>query len=324
MSHTSNTEIVYGLDAIIKRTLKRLSIADKKIDVCISGAAIEGTVKAKPVFNATISLKKKGVKLRYITEITRQNIPYVKELMKTAEFRHMEEIKGNYSIVDDKDYQATASVIEGEGPTESVLSTARAFVEQQQFVFDMLWKKAIPAKQRFREIEEGSKREFIDTVQDKDEIQNIISKMLSIATDEIDMVFPTKKSFYEFEKDNFFRILDVKVSDNAGMQIKILSECDSNETGNTEKIVSKYQNLKFLFMDKKVPSKVLIIITDKEYALAVELKDNQIGQGNDDENNEMGLAIYSNSKYTVLSYDSIFETLWIKAEMKLDRNKRNV
>lgn len=161
MSHSYNTEIIYGLNAIVERTLNRLSNANKKIDACISGAAIAGIVKAKPVFDMTVSLKKKGVKIRYVTDITPQNILYVKELMKTAEFRHMDGIKGNYSIVDAVDYQATAAVDEGEGPTESVLSTARAFVEQQTFVFDMLWRKAIPAKQRISEIEEGIKENLL-------------------------------------------------------------------------------------------------------------------------------------------------------------------
>ena len=81
--------------------------------------------------------------------------------MKTGVFRHMDEIKGNYSIVDGEDYQATAAVTEGEGPTESVLSTAKAFVEQQQFIFEMLWRKAIHAKKRVREIEEGTKRDLM-------------------------------------------------------------------------------------------------------------------------------------------------------------------
>jgi hypothetical protein len=66
----------------------------------------------------------------------------------------MDEIKGNYSVVDEIDYKATDAVTEGKGPIESVLSTAKAFVDQQQFVFDMLWRKAIPSKQRISEIEE--------------------------------------------------------------------------------------------------------------------------------------------------------------------------
>jgi len=195
VSHSYNTEIVCGLDAIIKRTLQRLSKADKKIDVCVSATASEAIVKAKPIFDMIVSLKKNGISIRYITEITPQNLSYVKELMKTGVFRHMDEIKGNYSIVDGEDYQATAAVTEGEGPTESVLSTAKAFVEQQQFVFEMLWRKAISANKRVREIEEGAKREFIETVQDKTEIDKIISHLISSAVEEIDIVLPTNNSF---------------------------------------------------------------------------------------------------------------------------------
>ena len=40
--------------------------------------------------------------------------------MLTAEFRHMDGISGNFSIVDGRDYQATAAVNEGDPPNESV------------------------------------------------------------------------------------------------------------------------------------------------------------------------------------------------------------
>jgi hypothetical protein len=45
--------------------------------------------------------------------------------------------------------------------------------------FDMLWRKAIPAKQRIKEIGEGLKREFIETIQDPEEIQILVSKVIS-------------------------------------------------------------------------------------------------------------------------------------------------
>jgi hypothetical protein len=45
----------------------------------------------------------------------------------------------------------------------------------------MLWKKAIPAKQRIKEIEQGLKREFIDTIQDPYETQKILDKLLESA-----------------------------------------------------------------------------------------------------------------------------------------------
>ena len=47
-----------------------------------------------------------------------------------------------------------------------------------QYFFDMLWRKAIPAKQRIKEIEEGLKREFVETLQDPEEIENLVSKVI--------------------------------------------------------------------------------------------------------------------------------------------------
>jgi two-component system sensor histidine kinase VicK len=103
----ARTEIIYGTPNIVKRTIQRLSATTEKLDTCITGAAIEGTVKAKPVFEEISRLKRNGIKLRYITEITKRNLPYCKVLMQTGEFRHMDGIKGNFSIVDGRDYQAT-------------------------------------------------------------------------------------------------------------------------------------------------------------------------------------------------------------------------
>ena len=71
----------------------------------------------------------------------------------------------------------------------------RAFVEQQEYFFDMLWKKAIPAKQRIKEIEENLKKEFIETIQDTGETTTLISKVLSSATDEIQLIFSRSSTF---------------------------------------------------------------------------------------------------------------------------------
>ena len=49
----TRTEIIYGTQNIIKRTLQKVSATVKKIDVCISSAAAEGTVKVGPIFKET-------------------------------------------------------------------------------------------------------------------------------------------------------------------------------------------------------------------------------------------------------------------------------
>ena len=70
-----------------------------------------------------------------------------------AELRHLDGIKGNFGIADGKDYGGSASVKEGEPPIELIRSNVRTFVEQQQFLFETLWSKAMPAEQRVSEIE---------------------------------------------------------------------------------------------------------------------------------------------------------------------------
>ena len=49
-------------------------------------------------------------------------------------------------------------------------------------------------------------------------------------------------------------------------------------------------------------------------------KDIPVDHDNFDEVDDVNMAIYSNSEYTVMSYDSIFENLWTKAEMKNAEN----
>ena len=62
-----------------------------------------------------IKAKNRGVKFRYITEVTTKNISYCKEIIKYfhAEIRHLDGVKGNIEINDDgKEYVVTANLQE--------------------------------------------------------------------------------------------------------------------------------------------------------------------------------------------------------------------
>jgi len=112
--------------------------------------------------------------------------------MKICELRHLDEIKGNFGLGDGVYYRASAKTTESSPPPLLISSTLRALVEQQQYFFDMLWRKAIPAKKRIKEIEEGLKREFIETIQDPRETLDLIPKLLSSSTEEIQLIISNK------------------------------------------------------------------------------------------------------------------------------------
>lgn len=68
---------------------------------------------------------------------------------------------------------------------------------------------------------------------------------------------------------------------------------------------------------KKNQSQVIIIIVDGEYVLAIESKEiSNLDESDVGDLAQLGVAIYSNSKYTIMTYESVFETLWTKAEIK--------
>lgn len=194
------TEVIYGDENIINDTLKIYSVLKEYLDICndFRGPSMF-VIPNHPVTKAYKELNERGIQLRFIAEITKDNISDCRELMKTCELRHLDEVKGNFGISDGIYYRASAKTKLSSPPPLLICCTLRAFVEQQQYFFDMLWKKSIPAKQRMKEIEEDQKREFIETIQDSEETFTLASKALSSATEEILIVFSHANSLRQYE-----------------------------------------------------------------------------------------------------------------------------
>jgi two-component system, OmpR family, sensor histidine kinase VicK len=327
------TEVIYGIEEIKRRTLERFSSTRINVDSCIDPLNPSTIMNVKPIVEAISNLKKRGIKTRVITEMTSDNLHYCKELMKIAtEVRHLDAMKGNFSISDQLVYQASTlgnffipskispSMLslkldqnsqEAKELTQSILSTVRAFVEQQQYFFDMLWQKAIPARQRIKEIEEGLKREFIETIQDPAEIQNLVSKTITSAVEEIDIVFSTPNSFKRYEREGIIELLTKKLDE--GIKGRILLNQSNDIQRSIERLGKMHpqQQIAIRELDKSIKTKLTTIMADRELSLVVELKDDT----KENSNEAIGFATYSNSESTVLSYISIFEALWMQSQI---------
>ena len=93
-----------------------------------------------------------------------------------------------------------------------------------------------------------------------------------------------------------------------GIKVRILLNPDDVIQRSIEKL-RVHPQITIKNLDKSVQTKVTTIVADNELSLVIELKDDT--QLNSKE--AMGLATYSNSESTVLSFASIFETLWIQS-----------
>lgn len=316
------TKVIRGIENIVDETVTHFTALMRYQDICAdSNAPSMFLIPDHPVTKAYQELKKRGTRLRFITEITKDNIEFSKELMKKYDLRHLDEIKGNFGISDDIYYTASAKTHQSSPPPLLIVSTVKAIVEQQQYFFDMLWRKAIPAKQRIKEIEQGLKREFMETIQDPYEVQTILNNILKSANEEILLTFPTKtttlsnKRLSRYEQECLIPLLRNAVE--RGVKLRFLFDKSVDKGMDRESLItnSNYDTVETQVLDLQEQNKIIAIIVDKEVCLTVEVKDEDYEE--DDSIIEvLGLATYSNSESTVSSYASIFDTLWIQAELR--------
>jgi signal transduction histidine kinase len=151
---TERSEVLYGTENAKNLLLQIASQAKRRIDVCDDYTIPSVNIPAE-LFKRLLSQAKSGqIRFRYLTEITKGNIEYCKQIMEIAEVRHLYGIKANFGV-SDTEYTSTAVMQQVHAIPEVIYSNVEKIVEQQQYLFETLWSKAISAEQRIREIEEG-------------------------------------------------------------------------------------------------------------------------------------------------------------------------
>jgi two-component system sensor histidine kinase VicK len=285
--------------------------------------------------NERLKAKRRGVNFRYITEVTKDNLSYCKELSEFAEVRHLNGVKGNFEISKIRikgewkgEYIATATLQEAEPVTQLIYSNVKEIVEQEQFVFDTLWDKAIPFLVRIKEIEEGIKPEVIGIIADPKEALETEYRLLKSAKQEVQIIFSTINTFLLQERQLGITKILSNLS-KQGVRTRILTPMDIDVKELTSNLKKQYEQEIYqkkqasknnnnnnnadicsaIDIQEIAPSSSInakIIIVDKQDSLAMEIKDGT----RDDLYNTIGLTTYSNSKSTIASYCAIVENLY--------------
>ena len=305
------TEVLYGVENTVRTGVQFMQNARKWMDLFGDKNGPSIIIEFADVYkNNYVGAKRRGAKIRFITEITKDNIHYCKELMEIVdEFRHLEGFTGGIAV-SESEYMTTTVLRERQLLTQVFYSNSKEVVEQGQYIFDTFWKKAIPAEQKIKEIEEGIKPEVIETIRDPVEIQMVAFELVNSAKEEILTVFSTANAFLRQERAGATELLQGAAE--RGIKVKIL--LPMNEFVKDiiiQKILGKQKRIEVRYIGESLQSKVSLIVIDRKFSLVVELKDDT----KETSYEAMGLATYSNSKPTVSSYASIFESLWIQSEL---------
>jgi two-component system, OmpR family, sensor histidine kinase VicK len=325
------TKVLYGVETVVNTIIEFLNRTNDVVYACVDQTRPVLTLDTLDLKNAFLYAKKRGVKLHYVTEITKDNISYCKQLMDMVdELRHLDGIKGNF-YVSESGYLAPATAHEvGKSASQVIYSNVTEIIEHQRYVFDSFWNRAIQAGDRIREIEEGIDLAKTEVIQSPQKIMDALLDMIKLAKHEILLILPTINAFLREERIGTFELLKSSILER-NVIVRIMTPINDQIEAllrNVSVTVTKALPPELQRKDKKrqgglqvqrsaiqfketAVTTVTILVIDRKVSLAIEKTDDS----KPDFMEAVGLATYSNSEPTVVSYVSIFEALWKQAEL---------
>ena len=325
------TKVLYGVETVVNTIIEFLNRTNDAVYACVDQTRPILTLETLGLKNAFLYAKKRGVKLHYVTEITKDNLSYCKQLMDMVdELRHLDGIKGNF-YVSESGYLAPATAHEvGKSASQVIYSNVTEIIEHQRYVFDSFWNKAIQAGDRIMEIEEGIDLAKTEVIHSPQKIMDTLLDMIKSARHEILLILPTINAFLREERIGTFELLKnsileknvnvriiTPINDQIEALLRNVSVAITNELrpvrqGKDKKHQGDLQVQRSTIQFKETAvTTVTILVIDRKVSLAIEKTDDS----KPDFMEAVGLSTYSNSEPTVVSYVSIFEALWKQAEL---------
>jgi len=297
------TEVLYGVDNAINLLTNIVYGAKTMLYACVdsSGPQID-MGKVESLRKAILNAKDRGVKLRYVTEITKDNIQYWKDLLKIIdEIRHLEGVKGNFAT-NGTQYMDVAMLHQAKPVVQVIYSNVKAVVDQNLYLFGTLWDKATPAEQKIREIEDGIEQEYFKVITDHEQVSQILTELAKSVKQEALVVLPNDRAMVRLDR---LGVVDyaIKASQTNGADIKIICPLSEVNSKVVKKISDNAPNIKIL---NCINSPYGIYIVDGQRFLRVEMRVAEAEIFSE----AIGLAFYSNSIQSTESFKAIFELLW--------------
>ena len=279
----------------------------------------------------------KGIK--WICNIEKENLEIAKIFLKMGmQIHHIKNLPPINFALGDKEINATIEEMEKGKMVQSLLtSNEPLYIRHFLSVFENLWYSSMNATDRIAELEQDIESEGIEIIRNPFEVQQLSFNLLKSTKDEILIIFSTANAFHRQEKAGLIKFLTEIASEKGNnVNIKIMTPVDNKlqdtkreleniqtdeeieekdtklEYGKEEKnIQPNSKKIHIKFIESQLQTTISLLIVDRKYSLAIELKDDT----KDTTYEAIGLATYSNSKSTVLSYVSMFETLWLQTEL---------
>ena len=306
-SHDGTTRVIHGTKEVVDAEVAFFYSINKKADTYMNYTRPPLAIGLDPVRNAFLDAKNRGVHLRYLTEITKDNLSYCKELLKIVdELRHLDGIKGNF-MVSETEYVAPLILFEhGKIAPQAVYSDTKEIVEQQQHIFDNFWSKGISAGNKIKEIEEGVEPEFLEVITNEDDANKILLELSRSVKKEALFILPTDNAMRRVDR---LGVIDCLINaSQIGAIIKIICPLSERNSQILRKMSNEGPSIQILNGSTSPAAGVLIV--DGMKFSRTELGESSNNDTNIQSSQAARFTVYSNSRPTVELFRSIFGLLW--------------
>jgi CheY-like chemotaxis protein len=161
-------------------------------------------------------------------------------------------------------------------------------------------------------IEENGIRSSSNTeiIQNPRESIKLAYDLIKSAEQEVLRIFPSIHAFRRQVRMGIMHLFKEVVENDIIVRVLIhADEKQIRETVNEVKLV--FPEIELRAIEMNLDTSIGIVVVDRKESLIIETKDDT----KDNSYDASGLAAYSNSKHIATSYASIFESLWIQAEL---------
>jgi two-component system, OmpR family, sensor histidine kinase VicK len=306
------TEVLHGKQNVLRSELEFFSNSKEKIDTCMNYTRPTLAITIEPIRAAFVDAKKRGIKLRYLTEVTKDNISYCRELIPLVdEIRHLDGIKGNF-MVSELEYLAPIVLFEkGKIASKIIYSNEKELVDQHQYMFDTLWTKATSAKQKIKEIEEGIVEQHYQTrlLEKPHEVSEEIRKTINRHDDDEDWsICSTFDGLLMMTSNKDFEMQERLVDNNKrGKSTRWVGTINKDNIHLIKAYLDLGMKIKHI---KNMPPMNFAVSSKELYITIDEMKGGKIAKN----------VLVSNEPAYIRHYFSIFEDLWkdgVNAEDKI-------
>ena len=155
-----------------------------------------------------------------------------------------------------------------------------------------------------------NENESFEIIKDPVQVQELGSKLAWSSETEILALFSTSNAFHRQERMGMLTKLQEMRKNNNKLKIRILAPYDDHINKISKTFRDKW-NIIIMNLGEALRIRASILLVDRKFLLYVELKDDT----KDTSYEAMGLTLYSSIRSTVISYVTIFETMWKQEEL---------